>query len=290
MFSTLRLPRIDDAARERGHGFVTLAAGQVHYRVQGPAEGPRVCLVHGTTSPLFTFDALSVALAEAGFCVLRFDLFGRGLSDRPKATYDLPFFAAQVRGVLDAVGWSSEVSLVGWSLGAIIAADVACSPGAGRHVPRVTLLAPAGFPIDMPKVAQLTLVPGVGEALMVLLGRRLLERSWRSVFAEPGAFEDYGVRFGEQLRYAGFIPALLSTLRNAPLQHAPRTWAKLARSKIATSILWGRRDAICPHANLKEALVALPEAEAATIEGAGHALHVERDEEVARLIVQHLRA
>lgn len=287
MFSELRLPPIDDVARRRGHSFVTLAPGQVHYRLQGPPDGPKVCLVHGTTSPLFTFDGLATSLAEAGFQVLRFDLYGRGLSDRPRGRYDLPFFADQVRGVLDGVGFSGDVAMLGWSLGAVIAAEVATSPGEGRRVHELTLLAPAGFPIDMPWVARLTRVPGVGEVLMALVGLRALGKSWRSVFTDADRFEAYGERFVEQLRYRGFIPALLATLRNAPLEDATDTWRRLSASGIDTLILWGRDDGICPHDNMAAAQVALPEAVTETIAGVGHALHVQETERVARRVVEH---
>src|SRR5512135_2050203 len=94
---------LDDAARaSAGGSFIDLPQGRTHYELTGPADRRPVVLVHGFSVPFFVWDPTFEALAAAGQRVLRYDLFGRGYSDRPHAHYDLAFFARQLGDLLDA--------------------------------------------------------------------------------------------------------------------------------------------------------------------------------------------
>jgi len=75
-------------ARRRGAGrparFVREAAGRDRpLRAGRSARGPAVALVHGFSVPYYVWDPTAPELARAGFRVLRYDLYGRGYSDRP---------------------------------------------------------------------------------------------------------------------------------------------------------------------------------------------------------------
>ena len=58
--------------------FVELPAGVTHYELRGDTEGERVVLIHGNAAPLATWDNTIEDLCNAGFRVLRYDLFGHG--------------------------------------------------------------------------------------------------------------------------------------------------------------------------------------------------------------------
>lgn len=102
-------------ARKGASGsFVQLSDGFTHYELSNPhaRDAERVVLVHGFSVPYFIFDPTSAFLTQSGFRVLRYDLLGRGFSDRP-ATLQL----------------AQPVSLVGVSTGGpITAAFTAHSP------------------------------------------------------------------------------------------------------------------------------------------------------------------
>jgi hypothetical protein len=104
--------RLDDATRAAtGGDFVRLSSGHTHYEVAGPEDGQPVILVHGTTMPSFVWDRNFAELASAGFRVMRYDLYGRGLSDRPDARYDLDLYESQLEELLAEVTPDRTVDL-----------------------------------------------------------------------------------------------------------------------------------------------------------------------------------
>ena len=64
--------------------FIRLSDGYTHYQWAGPEDGQVVVLLHGFSVPYFLWDYVFKDLSEAGFRVLRYDLYGRGYSDPPR--------------------------------------------------------------------------------------------------------------------------------------------------------------------------------------------------------------
>ena len=109
---------LDDEARSLATGsFVELTDGQVHYELAGSGDGPVVVLVHGFSVPSFIWDPTFEELLSQGFRVLRYDLFGRGFSDRPDVDYDGTLFVEQLHELLAELGIEEPVDLVGLSMG-----------------------------------------------------------------------------------------------------------------------------------------------------------------------------
>ena len=90
-----------------------------HYLRYG-GRGTPLVLVPGITSPAITWGFVAESLAEK-YDVHVLDVRGRGLSATgPDLDYDLDSYAADVRGLIDALGLS-DVTLLGHSMGARIA-------------------------------------------------------------------------------------------------------------------------------------------------------------------------
>src|SRR5690606_27450134 len=142
--------------------------GYVHYKITGPQTGPVVVLVHGFSMPLFIYEPLALRLEEKGYRVLRIDLFGRGLSDRPDADYSPGLFTRQLRDVLGHLEISTPVRLVGTSMGGIVVSHFTLSHP--EKVQQLVLIAPAGFPMEIPTIAKVTRLPGLGDYLMKTVG------------------------------------------------------------------------------------------------------------------------
>jgi len=102
-----------------------LSNGKTHYQLEGPENGDLVFLIHGGREPAWTWDEVVPHLHGAGYRTLRYDMFGRGYSDRPwDGLYDQAFFERQATELLEALDITQPIHIVGYSFGAAIAARV----------------------------------------------------------------------------------------------------------------------------------------------------------------------
>jgi len=109
---------LDDAARRGATGkFVRLSDGVTHYELLGPDSGAPVILVHGFSVPYYIWDSTAAMLSAKGYRVLRYDQYGRGWSDRPKARYDADMYERQIQELLDSLHIAGPVHLAGVSMG-----------------------------------------------------------------------------------------------------------------------------------------------------------------------------
>jgi pimeloyl-ACP methyl ester carboxylesterase len=100
------------------HRFV--AANGARFHVAEAGSGPLVLLLHGFPEFWWAWRAQLVALAEAGYHAVAMDLRGYGASDKPPRGYDTPTSAADVAGVVRALG-AQQAAIVGHDWGAWIA-------------------------------------------------------------------------------------------------------------------------------------------------------------------------
>ncbi len=167
------MPTLNEEARKGAGGeFVELSEGVTHYQLGGPDDGVPVVLIHGFSVPAFIWDPTFDALADAGFRVMRYDLFGRGYSDRPRGRYDLARFDRQLVELVSALQLGPAVAVLGLSMGGAIAVGAA-----DRHpdlVRKLVLIDPAGMPSQMPSGFRILNIPLVGELLMVTVGKHML--------------------------------------------------------------------------------------------------------------------
>ncbi len=111
---------LDEHARRALPGkFIALSQGYTNYEIMGPADGPVVLLVPGISIPRTVFDRTLTPLAEAGYRVIAFDLYGRGFSDRPRVRYDAALFNRQIDDLLAALGIDRPVNLIGLASGGL---------------------------------------------------------------------------------------------------------------------------------------------------------------------------
>lgn len=90
-----------------------------HVRLKGDAAGRRVVFVHGVGSHLESWDGVISRLGPEVHS-LRYDLRGHGESEKPPAPYTMDDFVADLKALVDRLGWS-RFDLVGFSLGGLIA-------------------------------------------------------------------------------------------------------------------------------------------------------------------------
>ena len=144
--------------------FVELSDGKTHYQIAGPNTGRTVVLIHGIAVPCGIWDTTTNDLVTAGFKVLRYDLYGRGRSDRPKVRYDHLLFDRQLSELLAKLEIDTPVDLVGLSLGALI--SLVFTDRHPEKVRKICLIDPVGFGLILPFEAKLVRLPILGEFIM----------------------------------------------------------------------------------------------------------------------------
>lgn len=91
----------------------------LHYRFDGPDQGPVVMLSNSLASNLTMWDLQVPSLVEAGYRVLRYDTRGHGQSSVPEGPYSIELMAADVVGLMDSLHLG-KVHFCGISLGGMI--------------------------------------------------------------------------------------------------------------------------------------------------------------------------
>jgi pimeloyl-ACP methyl ester carboxylesterase len=279
---------LDDEARRNAPGnFVRLPDGMVHYELKGLAVGQLVVLVHGFSVPYYIWEHTFPALVAAGLQVLRYDLFGRGYSDRPDLPYTMELFVRQLKDLLEALQVNTPVDLVGLSMGGPISAGF--TDRYPERVRKLCLLDPAGFQARRPVVYRLLGLPGLGETLIGLFAKLLLASNQPNDFYMPEKFPGYPEQFLPQMQYQGFKRAILSTLRVGPLGGLIQTYQRVAEKGLPVMLVWGRQDKLVPFKLSEKARQVLPQAEFHAIDQAGHIAHYERPEVVNPLLIAFLK-
>ena len=288
MFGPERLDLTAEARRGLPGSFVQLPAGVTHYELRGEADAGTVVLIHGNAAPSVTWDRTIGPLCDAGFRVLRYDLFGHGFSDRPhRRTYDRRFYNTQLADLLNALGIASPIRLVGTSQGGSIAACFAAeNPGA---VSRLALLAPFfdEFPASGSVLFRLMVAPVVGDLLMRLAGDGKLADLSDAVVS-PDTRAVLQPQVAEQFRYRGKREAILANLRGDALNDATDCYRRLREQGIPVLLAFGSLDQKLPRESMSRLRDLLPDIEYHQIEGAGHLGHYEFADQIDPLLIRFL--
>jgi pimeloyl-ACP methyl ester carboxylesterase len=284
---------LDARIRERLAGKAAwLTDGVTYYQEAGPTGGQPVILIHGFSVPNFIWDPTFDALTAAGFRVLRYDLFGRGFSDRPRLGYGKALFVRQLAELMDAAGLQ-QADLISLSMGGPIAAEFAFRfPG---RVRKLVFLDPVGFDLALPWAVRLLFVPVLGEVMLGLLGRfgveTLLDTMLKDFYAPTQEARDYFVpRYLEQMKFHGFKRAILSSLRNGMLAEDLDLYRRLGDSGKPVALIWGIEDRTAPFSHNETFRRLVPHTQFHPIEHAGHIPHFERPKEVNRILLDFLQS
>lgn len=279
---------LTESARANVSGeFVSLPLGVTHYELGGPEEGAPVVLVHGFSIPYFIWDPTFDALTKAGFRVLRYDLYGRGYSDRPRARYDISLFTRQLLDLLDALHFETPVHLCGLSMGGPIAASFAAEHP--ERVSSLVLFDPAGArKTPFPPAFKLLLIPGVGELILGFFGKDTLLKGIARDFYDPEFLAPFLEKYRPPMQFYGFGRAILSTMRNGMLDDFSETYRRVGERISRVLLFWGTDDKTVPFEHSQAILEAIPHAEFHPIEGAGHIPHYETPERVHPILIDFL--
>jgi pimeloyl-ACP methyl ester carboxylesterase len=278
---------LDDKLRASAPGcFVTLSDGITHYELSGPETGQVVVLIHGFSIPLQIWDTVFHPLVEAGFRVLRYDLYGRGFSDRPLKSYNQDLFDQQLLHLLKALGVKNPVDLIGLSMGGAISV-LFCD----RHpelARKLILIDPAGFPGDMPGWAKWISAPLLGEFVMSFFSEKSLLSSIAGEIYSLEQYPNYLQIAIQQMKIKGYRRALLSTLRHDLFSDLSEIYQRVGKQNRSSCLIWGVEDKIIPFGIHKQVRQAIPDMIFYPIEAAGHVPHYERPHAVIPILIDFL--
>jgi len=263
---------IDAADRAGAPGkFVALTNGVTHYDLTGPDTARLVVLVHGFSVPYYIWDSTAVTLGKAGYRVLRYDLYGRGLSDRPDVTYDGALYDRQLGDLLDSLHVTGPIDLAGVSFGGFVTAHY--TAGHAARVRTLTLVDPVSGagqlpwalrqPVLGPWLWQVTRVPGMAEGQS-------------SDFLHPEHFPTWADQYRPQMRFRGFGRSLLSSSVSMSHVSFDSLYSQVAKTGVPVLLIWGKQDHTIPIAMSEVVRRNIPAAEYAPIDSSGHLPHIEQ--------------
>lgn len=260
-------------------GDLRRAGARIHYTVTG--KGPPLLLLHGFTGSSAALGDLVRRLRADCTCIAP-DLLGHGGSDSPDdpARYRLSALAEDALAVMDALG-IGRFALFGYSLGGRVAMRLALG-AQGRALALALESASPGIEDEAERKERRL----QDDALADEIERRGIEwfaDFWSSLplFSTQAQLPDAlrgRVRAG---RLAQFPRGLAMSLRGAGAGCDADVWRDIPRLPARLLLLAGAEDA--KYGAIARRIAGLhPSAQLEIVPGAGHAVHLERPEAVAR--------
>jgi pimeloyl-ACP methyl ester carboxylesterase len=251
-----------------------------------------------------TFETLIPSLAARGLHVLVYDLYGFGLSQKPRGSkLNSETFTKQLLELLNALGVSSPVQIFAHSMGGIIATEFARRYP--NRVQRLVLTAPAGL---LKRAATpcrpflfgclrrawgcaiIALVPLVALCCGCVVRKKIRQTGIAPEVEEPEKFEAYTHMATERFvqRLSTSLVSYFSVLRHMPMweEDFRSSFEELAAGTIPLLFLWGDCDHTVPWDEVRSEVVDIFSARGAScimVEGGGHGMNLEKSELVATL-------
>lgn len=263
--------------KEAPGAFIRLSGGITHYEEYGHGKAQTVLLVAGLSVPYYIWDTTFKFLKENGFHVIRYDLFGRGYSDRPDVVYNNELFIGQITDLLAALTIDEPVDIFGLSMGGPIVAEFTHRyPGKVR---KVVLIGP----VNEPASTSVLKVPVLGNFLMELF----FAQRQSGDFFKPEEHPDWPDKFRPQMKYKGFKRAIRSTLIHYMSQDKLPAYKKLGELDKQVLLIWGENDQTTPfegNVRIREVV----KCDFLNVPEAGHLPHLEHPESVHSKIIEFL--
>jgi pimeloyl-ACP methyl ester carboxylesterase len=263
---------LDADARLKAPGkFVNTSVGLTHYELAGPDTGTVVVLVHGFSVPAYIWDSTFTALSAEGFRVLRYDLIGRGWSERADIGYTPHDHGAQLRELLDSLRITEPVHIAGLSFGGLVASGFAAVfPERTRSL---VLVDPVTRVRTLPRVISL---PVVGDFVWQTTVVPTMPAGQPTDFLHPERFPDWESRYREQMQYRGFGRALRRAVLTQAEVDFPDLFSRVAANGKPVLLVWGRQDPTTPFERHTDVTSRIPAAEFFPVDSSGHLPHMEQ--------------
>jgi len=250
-----------------GGQYLKTQQGSIFYELKGDENAELVVLVHGFSVPSYLWEPTYQFLLKQGYRVLRFDLFGRGFSDRPDVDYTLELYSNQINDLLNGLAITKPIHLIGLSMGGPIVTRF--THQYPHKVHSLILQDPLVNQVDVSKIKPLD-IPGIGEYLfrVYLMPKYIADHKNDPSRGKP--FSNWGDLYRQQAEYKGFRRAILASIRYMVTQPFIEEYQKLAKTTLPRLLIWGSNDQTIPISESKVLRDLIPDMDFIVIEGGGH--------------------
>ena len=271
--------QLTDAERKGTTGqYIRLSQGVTHYQLNGNDTGKVVILLHGFSVPYYIWDGTYEYLVKQGFRVLRYDMYGRGYSDRPDVLYNKALYQTQLLDLIKQLRLKTPLNIVGVSFGGAVVTDFVCSHP--DLISKVILIDPK-YPSSVPSTPQIhtnyyEAIHGDERAESQLTDFKYPER-------HPGWVAKYRV----QMQYKGFRNAIVSTMYNYNY-NARESNTCLNGAHKPVLLIWGKEDHTVPF-NYSDSIRSVLKVDFFAVDDAAHLPFIEQDGKVNQKIWEFLK-
>lgn len=279
----------DDERNILPGSFIKLSDGITHYEISG--EGEIVVLVHGFSTPYFIYDKIYQGMISLGYRVLRYDLYGRGYSDRVEKENDLELFSRQLKEITSELLGNNEFYLFGTSMGgSIVTAFTARYPSL---VKKLFLFAPAGMPFKVPISMKLAKIPLLGKWIFKNLAtKKMLKGITDEILYSANEKDYYMTQFANSIKYKGFSDSVFSSLKSIVLKPeiTVPNFEKLNKTSVPVVCIWGTADKTMPYYQADTLKNIVKGIRLFTFEGSGHLFIFDEGERTLDVIKKEINS
>ena len=273
--------KLSDALRSaRNVSYVTLSKGTTAYRMSKGSLGKTVVFAHGATIPSWSWDLLAKEMEDAGYGILTYDMYGRGLSDNPEVSYDRKLYLDQLKELVDALQIEKPFHLVGLSFGGATAVNFASK--FPQYVDKLVLIAPVIHNYSKPKFMK---VPVVAKIAIRLFGVSTISKRFNSFIRNFQEYASYATLFDEQTRYKGFRRSMFSMLSSDAIGIYDDAYKTVGAQQRKSLLIWGMQDEEITEDMITAVRSLIPSIEFLPLDGAGHGVLFEKHKEVSEKII-----
>ncbi|MDF2432043.1 MAG: hypothetical protein JWP44_1674 [Mucilaginibacter sp.] len=258
--------------------YIKLSLGVTHYQLAGPDTGKVIIMVHGFSVPYYIWDGTYEYLVKQGFRVLRYDMYGRGYSDRPDVVYNQALYQNQLLDLIKQLHLKTPVSVAGVSFGGEVVTNFTCKY---PELVNKAILVDPGYETKVPAEPQFLITFYEATHGDERASGQL------SDFKYPERHPDWVKKYKVQMQHKGFRNAIVSTAYNFHNNgREDNTCLNSAHKQVL--LIWGRQDHTVS-IKYSDSIRSVLKCEFFPVDDAAHLPYIEQPEKVNTRMVEFLR-
>jgi len=196
--------------------FIKTSFGNIAYISKKPAKKIKGLIViipgfNDTADNLYEYCDIFV---KNKYCVIIFDLCGRGYSDSTIYPNDPQILSSMISQCLFSLKITSKFHILGYSMGGLVASEF--SKNFPHLVKSLILVGPAGIKTNLPFIVKNFNFYPIGELLTIFVGELLLKRHSTKINGEEIAEQDILLLKKQHCNKRALFSSLLSSIRYMP--------------------------------------------------------------------------